>query len=83
MSEELMSDEELDTWAKATEGLSFGHLRELVVSVKVLDLPFEETVKRLQDMHKTVTSADYAKRRKGNGLGFAGVAAASPSSERY
>lgn len=45
-----LSEEEAATWAKATKGLTLAHLRELIVAVRVLGHPFQETVERLHKM---------------------------------
>lgn len=41
-------------WAKDTEGLPFGHIKELVVSVVVLGNEYEETLERLRTMNQGV-----------------------------
>jgi len=42
-------------WAKDTEGLPFGHIKELVVSVVVLDNDYEGTLERLRNMNEGLT----------------------------
>lgn len=41
-------------WAKDTEGLPFGHIKELVVSVVVLDNDYNETLERIKNMNQGV-----------------------------
>jgi SpoVK/Ycf46/Vps4 family AAA+-type ATPase len=38
-------------WAKDTENLPFGHIKELVVSVVVLDNDYDETLERIKNMN--------------------------------
>ncbi len=39
-------------WAGKTDGLSMAHLRELVVGVKCLGIPFKDSLHRLRDMEE-------------------------------
>jgi SpoVK/Ycf46/Vps4 family AAA+-type ATPase len=42
----------------ATKGLSFGHLRELIVAVEIQGKPVRETLDRLNRMRKTPKSSE-------------------------
>lgn len=53
---EALSDDEIQSWAEATDGLGVAHLRELVVAVLCLDNDFGETVERLKGMKRPVKS---------------------------
>lgn len=54
----------IDKWVKETKDFSIAHLKELVISVRVYDSPFEQVVKRLKKMSESISSRD------GNGIGF-------------
>ncbi|MGW8177498.1 MAG: AAA family ATPase [bacterium] len=41
-------------WARDTEGMPFGHIKELIVSVVVLDNDYDETLERLKNMSEGV-----------------------------
>ncbi len=53
-----LSEEDLETWVTDTRGLSLAHLRDLVVGVKILDHPYQETVRRLLDMNEDEPCSD-------------------------
>jgi hypothetical protein len=57
--------DELKQWTRDTEGMGISYLRELVASVSCLGLPYDETIKRLQEIHKRPPKA-----KKGDGVGF-------------
>jgi hypothetical protein len=64
-----LSKEDLDRiniadWLTYSEGMSLAHLKELVISVIVLNQPFVEAVKHLSEMKKM------PKIRKGGNIGF-------------
>jgi ATP-dependent 26S proteasome regulatory subunit len=42
------AEDELQKWVKATNNFSIAHIKELIVSVEVFEVPFEEAVKRLK-----------------------------------
>lgn len=46
------NEEEKNKWLDATEGFSFAALAEMVISVKILEQNFDETVKKLRMMCK-------------------------------
>lgn len=60
--------QELDKWVKDTHEMSIAHLRELVAAVYCLDQPYDEVIKRLQDMAAAVKGLEEFKRK---GMGFA------------
>lgn len=47
-----VKEAELDKWAKATDGLSIAHLRELIVAVQCLGQSAEDVIARLKGMHE-------------------------------
>jgi len=47
----------LNTWIKQTEGLSIAHLRELVVSVIILENDFKEEIETLKGMKTIISSS--------------------------
>lgn len=49
---------ELDTWVKETEGFSIAHLKEMIVSVEVFEVPFEKALERLRSMATPPRSTD-------------------------
>lgn len=58
--EPSLKGDELNMWVKKSDGLAIAHLKELIIAVKCLNQPFDEVVKRLQDMHKsTPKSTDF------------------------
>jgi len=62
-----LTDEQLTTWVADSNKMSVAHLRELVAAVYCLDQPYDEVIKRLQDMAIQVRSADEFTRSK---MGF-------------
>lgn len=40
---------DVNAWAKATDGFTIDHIKDLIISVLCLDLPFEEAVDRIKD----------------------------------
>ena len=49
---------DLDKWAEDTEGLSLAHLKELVVSVVILDNEYDDALETLQKMKELVLADD-------------------------
>lgn len=43
----------LNTWVSETEGMSLAHLKELIISVIVLNNTFEDSINRLNEMKKS------------------------------
>lgn len=66
LSEDDIKNIDLDKWISETEGMSMAHLRELVISVVVMNNDFDETIERLNGMRvrpKVTKGASY-------GMGF-------------
>ena len=60
------ASEELDNWVQLTSGFSIAHLKELIISVEVFELPVGEVITRLKSMlSSTPSSTD-----SDNGFGF-------------
>ncbi len=57
---------DLEHWLESSEGLTLSHLRELIVSVIILENDFENEIKTLKDMQHLVSSSSY----KDNQVGF-------------
>lgn len=56
---DLASDsEELEKWVEDTKGLSIAHIKELMISVRVFDTPYDEVLDRMRTMAHNVTSND-------------------------
>jgi hypothetical protein len=49
---------DLKKWVSETKGLSISHLKELIVSVIILGLTFEETINKLKDMSNQISSTE-------------------------
>lgn len=59
---------ELEMWVKQTKNFSLAHIKELIVSVEVFEVPFEEAIERLTAMmDKQITSEDSDEKSK---IGF-------------
>lgn len=58
---------DFDAWVKDTEGMSISHLKELFISVFLLDNKYEDALKHLKDLKKTPRS----KNQKGVGFSTA------------
>lgn len=58
---------ELQRWVNQTQGFSIAHLKELIVSVEVFQVDFEEAVMRLRAMIDTNISSDH---NEGSMFGF-------------
>lgn len=50
--------QELGMWVEQTENFSIAHLKELIISVEVFEVPFEQAVSRLKKMTNDISSAD-------------------------
>lgn len=46
----------IDKWVKKTNGLSLSHLKELIVSVCILDKDLDEVLNHFSDMKRTRSS---------------------------
>lgn len=64
-----LTEEDITKWLEDTDKMSVAHLRELVAAVYCLDQPYDEVIKRLQDMAKQVKGEEEFKK---NRLGFGG-----------
>lgn len=64
---EDLEDVDLEDWVTATEGYSLSHLKELVISVAVMDNTFKETIDRLDTLNKT---PEIKSGRKNVGFGY-------------
>jgi len=53
-----LSSADIKKFIKHTDGFSFAHLKELVVSVKCLDLSIEETIARLKNMKNSIKDSN-------------------------
>ena len=54
---------ELDSWVNKTSGFSIAHIKELIVSVEVFEVPFDHAVARLSKMMDVHVSSDQAEDR--------------------
>jgi len=57
--------EELKQWVGATKGFSVAHLKELIVSIEVFEVPFKDAVERLRELTKVPTDTDNFKKKVG------------------
>lgn len=64
-----LEEPEAKKWAKETDDYSIAELKELFISVKLLDLSYEDAKAKLKDQSKIVTTKTYTKPRK-DGMGF-------------
>lgn len=53
-----LSPSQLDAWVEKTHGLTISHLKELLISVLVYDLPLDTAIARLDNMFNKPQSAD-------------------------
>lgn len=49
---------ELKKWIDATAGFSIAHIKELIISVEVLEVDFQDSIKRLRDMKQIHLESD-------------------------
>ena len=66
---------DMSQWVKTTENWTFAHIKELLLATEVFEIPFEDTVARINVMRsKEAHSNDYEKKLRGEkekaGLGF-------------
>lgn len=61
LKEEDLKGIDLDLWVKETQGLSLSHIKELIVSVIILGLPFEEALARMREMKEKIPSSHKSK----------------------
>mgnify|MGYP004004667025 FL=1 len=72
-----LKTKDITKWAKLTDGFTLAHVKELILSVEVFGLDFDETLERLNKMRKKMeSSSDYGKEMRGKkdvgGFGFNG-----------
>ena len=69
-----LSKSQIKKWIKETDGFSLAHLKEMIVSVEILGLDFDMTLKRMSAMRKKKeTSGDYENKMRGvSNFGFQG-----------
>jgi len=61
-----MSDEQKKKMVKDTKNFTFAHIKEMILSVEIFDLDYEETLKRLIKMrNKTDNSSQYEEELRG------------------
>lgn len=66
--EKMLTKEEIDRWVEDTDYMSLAHLKELLISVKILEVPYQEAIDRLKTMNeKKLNSSAIAKK---HGFGF-------------
>ncbi len=69
-----VTDKELSEWVDATSNdMSFAHMREFIVSVRVFGYSVDETIKRLNSMFDLTTSEDNRPRKPFVGFGSRGL----------
>lgn len=49
--------EDLDKWVRDTKDFSIAHMKELIISIECLELPYEECVERLRKMRNSSISS--------------------------
>ena len=54
-----LSPSELETWVAKTDKLSISHLKELIISVKILGHSLDESIVKLKNMKRPPSSAQY------------------------
>ena len=57
-SRDIHSKQKLEQWVKDSEGYSFAHLKELILSVEVFKNGYKKTLTRLNLMRKKKSSSD-------------------------
>ncbi len=68
MSEENPNGHDIDKWVELSDGLTMAHLREMIVSIVVLEKSLEYTIAKLRDLENTPSSSQYG--REGGGVGY-------------
>ena len=64
LSDQDISNIDIDRWVKETDNMSLSHLKELIISVVVMGKDFDEALNSLKEMKKSPSI------RKGGNLGF-------------
>jgi hypothetical protein len=67
-----LTKKQIEKWVKDTDGFTLAHVKELIVSVEVFGLKYENALARLTEMRQKIAdSSDYTKRLRGTqNLGF-------------
>lgn len=58
--------ENIDRWIKDTKNFTFAHMKELFISVKLFDTPYEDAIKEITKMRDKISSED----DNNSGVGF-------------
>lgn len=77
---------EIKRWVNQTKGFSIAHLKELIISVKVLGKSFDHEVERLREMMKrSFSNAEFDMNEDGDRKGVVGFApfAPEPASDEH
>lgn len=71
LTEKLKDDKDVNIseWVNASEGFSIDHLKDLIVSVTCLDVPFKEAVDRIKELKANAESEDDDESEENNGRG--------------
>lgn len=59
LKEDDLEKFDLESWVRDTEGFTFSHLKELIVSVVVMDNDYKETIDHLRGMYTVHESKEY------------------------
>lgn len=59
--------EDIDRWVKDTKDFTFAHMKELFISIKLFDTPYEEAIKEITKMKEKISSEDD---KRSVGVGF-------------
>ena len=62
---------DVDIWAEDTEEFTIAHIKELFISVVLFEHKYEESLKTLREMKRTISSSDYERNGRA-GFGRAG-----------
>jgi len=55
---------EVNDWANKTDGFTFAHMNELYTSVSIMGYGLEDSIERLEDMHKDIQSEKLTKKTR-------------------
>lgn len=67
-SKKFPKGHDIDKWVELSDGLTMAHLREMIVSIVVLEKTLEDTIQKLRDLEVTPNSNQYGK--DGGGVGY-------------
>lgn len=65
LKKEDLNNIDINLWVKETAGLSISHIKELIVSHIILDIPFNNALQSLKSMNKKITTIS-----EGKSIGF-------------